>query len=203
VVHQSTDLLPEHVQEVDELTVTTPARTIVDLAMVLGPQRLERAVEHALVTGTVDVDELIDLVAALSRRGKRGTKALRTIVDEKVRGVAVTDTQLERLLFRLIDDADLPRPTRQFSAPWLKSLNGRVDFAYERERIVIEADSRRWHLLFDAFEVDKIRDNAAQLAGWIVIRVTWRMIKEQPSQVVLTIREALGLRRDHIHSRDE
>jgi very-short-patch-repair endonuclease len=203
VVHQSTDLLAEHVQEVEGLVVTTPARTLVDLAKVFGPQRLERVVQHALVTGKVDVGELVELVAALSRRGKRGTKALRTIIDERVLGVAVTDTQLERLLFRLIDDAGLPRPTRQSNAPWLKSLNGRVDFAYEAEKIVIEADSRRWHLQFDAFEVDKIRDNAAQLAGWIVLRITWRMIKEQPTRVIHTIRAALEVRCGQVHSRDE
>ncbi|HJS72162.1 MAG TPA: type IV toxin-antitoxin system AbiEi family antitoxin domain-containing protein [Acidimicrobiia bacterium] len=203
VVHQSTDLLAEHVQEVEGLFVTTPARTLVDLAKVFGPQRLERVVQHALLTGKVDVGELVELVAALSRRGKRGTKALRTIIDELVLGVAATDTQLERLLFRLIDDAGLPRPTRQFNAPWLKSLNGRVDFAYEAEKIVIEADSRRWHLQFDAFEVDKIRDNAAQLAGWIVLRITWRMIKDQPTQVIHTIRTALEVRSGPVHSRED
>jgi hypothetical protein len=203
VVHQSTDLLAEHLQEIEGLMVTIPARTLVDLAKVLGPHRLERVVEHALVTGRVDVDELVDLVTALSRRGKRGTKALRTIVDEKVRGVAGTDTQLERLLFRLFDDAGLPRPSRQFSAPWLKSLNGRVDFAYEAEKIVIEADSRRWHLQFDAFEVDKVRDNAAQLTGWIVLRITWRMIKERPTEVIHLIRSALNVRSRPVHSRDE
>ena len=203
VVHQSTDLLAEHVQEVEGLFVTTPARTLVDLAKVFGPQRLERVVQHALLTGKVDVGELVELVAALSRRGKRGTKALRTIIDELVLGVAATDTQLEKLLFRLIDDAGLPRPTRQFNAPWLKSLNGRVDFAYEAEKIVIEADSRRWHLQFDAFEVDKIRDNAAQLAGWIVLRITWRMIKDQPTQVIHTIRTALEVRSGPVHSRED
>jgi very-short-patch-repair endonuclease len=73
-------------------------------------------------------------------------------------------------------------------------LNGRVDFAYLLAKIVIEADSRRWHLTFDAFEVDKVRDNAAQIAGWIVLRITWRMIRDEPSEVVRTIREALQVR---------
>lgn len=194
VVHQSTDLLEEHVQEIDGVRVTTATRTLVDLAKVFGPKRLERAIEQALVTGKVDVEEFVDLVTALSRRGKSGMKKLHTIIDQRLVGTAVSDTELERLLHKLIDRAGLPRPTRQFHAPWLKPLNGRVDFAYLDEKIVIEADSRRWHLAFDAFEVDKIRDNAAQIAGWIVLRITWRMIKDEPSGVVWTIGEALRLR---------
>jgi very-short-patch-repair endonuclease len=194
VVHQSTDLLEEHVQEINRTRVTTPARTLVDLAKVYGPRRLERVIEHALVTGKVDVEEFVDLVAALSRKGKRGMKKLHSIINERLVGTVVSDTELERAFYQLIDDAGLPRPTRQFHAPWLKPLNGRVDFAYLLAKIVMEADSRRWHLTFDAFEVDKVRDNAAQIAGWIVLRITWRMIKEEPSEVVRTIREALQVR---------
>jgi very-short-patch-repair endonuclease len=194
VVHQSTDLLESHVLEIDSIRVTTPVRTLVDLAKVFGPKRLERVIEHALTSGKVDIEEFIDLVTVLSRKGKRGMKKLHTIIHERLLGTAVSDTSLERALFKLIKDAGLPLPTRQFHAPWLKRLNGRVDFAYVNLRIVIEADSRRWHLTFDAFETDKIRDNAAQIAGWIVIRITWRMIKEEPDAVVNTIREALAVR---------
>jgi very-short-patch-repair endonuclease len=194
VVHQSTDLLEGHVVEINGTRVTTPVRTLVDLAKVFGPKRLERVIEHALASGKVDIEEFIDLVTVLSRKGKRGMKKLHTIIHTRLLGTAVSDTALERALFKLIRDAGLPLPTRQFHAPWLKRLNGRVDFAYVDSRIVIEADSRRWHLSFDAFETDKIRDNAAQIAGWIVIRITWRMIKEEPDAVVRTIREALAVR---------
>lgn len=194
VVHQSTDLLDEHLIEIDGQRVTTPVRTVVDLAKVFKKVRLERVVEHALVTGKVDVDDLVALVAAISRKGKKGMKKLHTIIDERLLGTAVSDTVLEHAFCKLMRDAGLPVPTRQFHAPWLKPLNGRVDFAYLDFKIVIEADSRRWHLTFDAFEVDKVRDNAAQIAGWIVIRITWRMIKEEPDLVVRTIREALAVR---------
>lgn len=194
VVHQSTDLLGGHVMDIGGMSVTTPVRTLVDLAKVLGPRRLERVIEGALAAGKVDLDEFVDLVMTLSRQGKRGMKMLHAIINERLLGTAVSDTQLERGLFELIDRAGLPRPTRQFHAPWLRPLNGRVDFAYVDFKIVIEADSRRWHLLFDAFEVDKTRDNAAQIAGWIVLRVTWRMIKDEPEAVIRTIREALKAR---------
>ena len=63
-----------------------------------------------------------------------------------------------------------------------------------RHEIVIEADRRRWHTLFDAFEADRRRDNAAMLAGWVVLRYTWRMISEEPWTIVKEVREALETR---------
>lgn len=193
-VHQSTDLLETHVEEIDGMRLTSAVRTLVDLAKVLGPKRLERVVEHALLTGKVDLKEFVELVAALARKGKPGMKALKTIIHQRLVGIAVSDTHLEREFYKLLKAAGLPLPTRQFHAPWLKPLNGRVDFAYVDLKIVIEADSRRWHLQFDAFETDRSRDNAAQIAGWMVLRITWRMIKEEPDAVIRTIREAIEVR---------
>jgi very-short-patch-repair endonuclease len=69
--------------------------------------------------------------------------------------------------------------------------NGRVDFAYPKHNLVIEGDSRRWHTLLNSFEIDRLRDNAAQLAGWRVLRFTWQEITENPERVVSTIRLAL------------
>ncbi|MFZ0014592.1 MAG: type IV toxin-antitoxin system AbiEi family antitoxin domain-containing protein [Acidimicrobiia bacterium] len=191
VVHQSTDLLESHVMTVDGMRVTTAARTLVDLARYVGRRRLERLVEHALVSGKVDIEELADLVTALSRKGKKGLRQLRDVVDQ-LQGSAVADSELERQLFQMIDRAGLPRPNKQFHAPWLQARNGRVDFAYLDERIVVEADSRRWHLSFDAFETDRARDNAAQLAGWMVLRFTWRMMRDDQSGVIDMIRRALA-----------
>lgn len=194
VVHQATDLLEEHLVTIDGLRVTTPARTLVDLAKVLGRPRLEQAIEHALITGRVDLAEFVEMVAALSRRGKKGFKNLHMIIDGRLVGFEKLESELERIMLRLIDEAGLPTPVMQFEAPWLRPLKGRVDLAYPDLRILVECDSRRWHGRFDAFEVDRVRDNAAQLAGWIVLRFTWRMIKDEPSKVVATIKGACEVR---------
>ncbi|HEX6221116.1 MAG TPA: DUF559 domain-containing protein, partial [Acidimicrobiia bacterium] len=91
-------------------------------------------------------------------------------------------------------NAGIRPPMKQFHAPWLKPIDGRVDFAYIEEKIVLEGDSRRWHLLSEAFDSDRRRDIAAQLAGWMVIRLTWKMIIEEPEYVVETVRRALSIR---------
>ena len=45
----------------------------------------------------------------------------------------------------------------------------------------------------EAFEKDRLRDNHAQLAGWRVLRVTYRMLKEQPEVVRSMISQALAV----------
>lgn len=194
VVHQSTDLLPSHVMRIGPHRVTTPERTIVDLAKVLKAGRLERVVDNALAAGIADFDGLVALCLALSRQGKKGMRAMRKILDVRADDRGVPDTVLEKRLSDLLANKGLPAPVRQFHAPWLKPIDGRVDFAYIDEKIVIEADSRRWHGLFAAFETDRRRDMAAQLAGWIVLRFTWIMITEESDFVVSTVKDALASR---------
>lgn len=194
VVHQSTDLLEDHIQSIGGLRVTTPVRTIVDLAKVVSTRRLERLVDGALAGGKVELDDLVTLSSALTRRGKKGMVALRSIIAERIDDGGPTETELEMVLLDLLIDAGLPIPVRQFRAPWLQPINGRVDLAFPDMQIVIEGDSRRWHALFDAFETDRRRDNAAQLVGWIVLRFTWQMIVHDPSTVVDTVRRAVKSR---------
>lgn len=193
IVHQTTDLLEEHVQDLHGMRVTTPPRTLIDLSKVTGIRRLARVVENALVAGLVEFDDLVELTLAVSRKGKIGVKRMRHVL-ERLSGEALSESDLERLLIGIIVDGGLPEPVKQFHAPWLKPLDGRIDLAYPDYQIVIEGDSRRWHGTFDAFEADRSRDNAAQIAGWIVIRVTWRMIMNEPSKVLQTVKAALESR---------
>lgn len=190
-VHQSTDLLEAHLEMVNGLRTTNPYRTIIDLAQTTGVGRLERVVDNALATRTIDLGELINLHMALSRKGKPGVRTLRGILERRAGEPAIKISELEARFRALIRAGGLPEPTREFHAPWLKPIDGRVDFAYVPEQLLVEADSRRWHVLFDAFETDRRRDNAAQLAGWRVLRFTWRMIEEEPIEVVAAIRTAL------------
>jgi hypothetical protein len=190
-VHQSTDISDDHVVEIRGLPVTNPERTVFDLAAVLSERRLDWILDRAMSAGTVDLDRLGDLFASLARRGKPGTAKLRRLLERRGQGSVPPDSALENRLLHLIEEAELPIPTRQFHAPWLSPTNGRVDFAYPEHRLVIEGDSRRWHLLMKSFDVDRQRDNQAQLAGWRILRFTWEDIVDRPVIVAGAIRSGL------------
>jgi hypothetical protein len=192
-VRQKTDLTPEQVVWKAGLPVTTPARTIIDLAAQLGVKRLARLVDWTVAQGLTSHESVLGLFTDLGRRGKPGTQKLRRVIEDRGGTPDRDPSELESRLLDLIDRASLPPPTREFKAPWLTPTNGRVDLAYREHLLVIEADGRRWHTQADAFLTDRERDNLAQLAGWRVLRFTWWDIEQRPEYVVLTIRRALSL----------
>lgn len=190
-VHQMIDLDPGHVEMVDGLRTTKPERTIVDLAAVVSERHLTRVLDNSIAAGRIDLDTLNELFSLLGRRGKPGTAILRRLLAIRGEGYIAPESELERRLLMIIMEGGLPNPVRQFRAPWLRRIKGRVDFAYPPQRLLVEADGRRWHLLAEAFETDRLRDNAAQLAGWRILRFTWEEITTAPERVVSTIRRAL------------
>jgi hypothetical protein len=191
-VHQSTDLAGDFIVMVEGLPTTSLARTVVDLAAVLRAGRLERIVDHCLVTRAVGLETLSETVARLARRGKPGTKALREILETRGPGLEISESILELELVRLLTEAGLPAPVQQHPLPWRPVGAGRADLAYPDLRLLIEADGRRWHALDQAFDSDRRRDNLAMLAGWRVLRFTWRDLVERPADVVTMVSEGLA-----------
>ena len=49
-----------------------------------------------------------------------------------------------------------------------------------------------WHHTPEAFQIDRERDNLAQLAGWRILRFTWKDVTERPFYVESTVRRALA-----------
>lgn len=193
ILRQSTDLRPHHCTVVDGLPVTTPARTIVDLAAVLRTGRLRAVVEDALAAKAVSLLDLSRCHQELRRPGKRGLRRLAAVLSTLGPGPVPSATALERGLLRVLRDGGLPAPVREHDLPWTRDTPGRVDFAYPRQRVVVEADSRRWHTRERDFVSDRRRDREAQLAGWDVYRFTWDDLRTCPQDVVATVRRALAL----------
>ncbi len=192
IVHQSTDLTDDQVVAVDAMPVTSPIRTGVDLAARMGPLQIGRIIDHIVLKGQGSLDEVCDLVLKLARHGKPGMKCMHKVLEARAGGSFLGESQLEAMAIRLFREWDLPEPLSQFPLPWRSPVNGRVDFAYPELRLIIELDGRAWHSTLEAFESDRLRDNHAQLAGWRVLRITYRMLKEQPEMVRDMIRRALA-----------
>ena len=70
-------------------------------------------------------------------------------------------------------------------------LDYEVDFHWPEQRLILEADGRDFHGTPQAVERDRERDLALELAGWEVIRITWRLLTEQPHRVAARLRSRL------------
>lgn len=192
-VHQSTDLHRRHVTHIAGLPVTNPVRTMFDLASVTEIDDLRGTAQKALAARRVTFEGLAEILEELGRRGRPGTTRFRDLLEDVTPGYAAPESVMEERMIALLDEGGLPMPTLQMPLPWRNPTKGRVDFAYEDARVIIECDGRHWHTTMEAFESDRRRDNLAQLNGWRVLRFTWNDLTETPARVLYQISQALRL----------
>jgi very-short-patch-repair endonuclease len=70
----------------------------------------------------------------------------------------------------------------------------RLDFAYPKLMVGVEADSFEWHTGREAFERDRIRSNEFAALGWIIIRTTYREMENFPVRPARALRAAIDER---------
>lgn len=166
------------------IPLTTPARTVVDLAAVAPPEVVEPAMEDALLRGLASFSLLERTVARLAGPGRPGSRLLRRLVDERVPSQRATESALEDALVEVLRRAGLPSPVRQHEVVAIDGLRVRVDLAYPAVRLAIEADSRRWHGGRDDVIRNAAKGNALVLVGWRVLRFTWDDVRGRPEWIV-------------------
>ena len=149
--------------------------------------------QKALAARRATYESLVEILEELGRRGRPGTTHFRKLIEEVSPGYAAPESVMEERMIALLNEGGLPIPTSQMPLPWRSPTKGRVDFAYEDARVIIECDGRRWHTTMEAFESDRRRDNLAQLNGWRVLRFTWNDLNETPARVLFQIAQALRL----------
>ena len=191
VVHVSRPWSSPDRVHVDHLPVTSVARTLVDLAGCLDPKRLERAVDDCLVTRLTTVIKIQVCAERHLGAGRRGSGNLRRILADRA-GHPPLESELEARLLDLIVSAGLPLPERQFVVADAEFI-GRVDFAYPKQRVILEVDSFRFHASHSDLRRDQLRKARLAAAGWRVIPIGWAMLRDDPGGVIRLIRDALGI----------
>ena len=189
-IHRSRTLISADTTIVDGIPCTTIARTLLGLAGVVRDRTLERALDQAAVLERLDAVALDD---QLERNPtSRGEPRLRAVLTHHRAGATVTDSELEERMLAVCRAANLPDPEVQvWIVPDDEPPAIRVDFAWRDQRLIVETDGRRSHRTDRAFEIDRDRDQRLAVAGWTVIRVTWRQLQNEPGTVALRIARLL------------
>jgi hypothetical protein len=143
-VHRTRVLDRADLTAIDRIPVTTPARTLVDLAGVVPSVVLEEVVDDFLCRKLVSLSRVRRRARELGGRGRVGMASLRTILDAWVDG-PVPGSTAEMRVVRCLLRHGLPQPRRQFAISHNGTFVARVDLAYPEAKIVIELDSFRWH----------------------------------------------------------
>lgn len=180
-VHRTMTLQPEDLCVHHGIPVTSPIRTLIDLATRLSLPSLEAAINAADKHDLVDPDALR---AAIERRpGQRGVPHLRRVLD--MRAFVLTDSELERMMLPLIRRAGLPLPQTGVM------LNGfKVDFFWPEIGLVVETDGLRYHRTQAQQARDGVRDHSHVEAGLLPLRFTYAQVAHDPDAVVRTLSAA-------------
>lgn len=136
-------LLPtHHCGVLDGIPVTSAARTVFDLAGCLHPSRVERALDNALARKLVTLEALRGVAIELLEHGRTGSALMRCLLDDRGVGYIPPASGLEERFFAVLVAAGVDPPGRQADLGG-DAWEGRVDFYYRRQRLVIEIDNNR------------------------------------------------------------
>lgn len=163
------------------LPVTTPLRTVVDLARLLDPREGARIIGDALRTGAFTHDRLHEAIDDLRRRrGAIHARAALALADPRLESI------LESELCELVTGVGL-RPELQHEVYDRGRFVARLDLAIPELKLAIEADGYATHALRPGFERDRERLALLSAAGWTTLAFTAAQIRERPEWVAEVI----------------
>jgi very-short-patch-repair endonuclease len=153
------------------IPVTSPSRTLIDLADERRRRPLERALDEAAYLR-------LDLSGLRPVHGRRGSGLLAEVTTQHIPGSTRTRSHLEERFLAFSRRHRLPRP----------EVNARiepheVDFLWREQRAIVETDGHAAHGTRAAFERDRVKDAELTAAGWRVVRITERRLLIQPQAV--------------------
>jgi hypothetical protein len=167
------------------IPVTSPARTVLDIAPRLTDARLIRAVNDGRHARVLHLD---DLAAVLARNPTHpGTKRLRPFIETPA---GPTRSELEDAFLAFCERFDLPTPLT-----CVMVLGHEVDVLFPAERVIVEIDSWEFHRFRSNFEGDRDRDADHLAGGYVTVRLTDERMKQTPEQEASRLHAILRDRR--------
>jgi predicted transcriptional regulator of viral defense system len=187
--HKDGSLQPIDKTSLYGIPCTTVARTILDFAGGEPDWKVRKVVAEAEVLQILDKSQLRSLLKRSRRR--RGVARLRLILDSIHPQTKRTRSELERLFLEMCAKRSVPEPEVNV---WLPTPDGKRyqgDFLWRGAKLIMEADSRRFHDTDSAFVSDRKRRQQLELAGWRVSQCTWEEVEREPRRLGLTIQGLL------------
>jgi very-short-patch-repair endonuclease len=173
-VHRRPSLRPDEVTTHHGILVTSPIRTLIDIAARLDRERLEAAINEADKLDLCDPEALRS--ALEDAKGQPGVQALRTVLDRRT--FTLTDSELERRFLRIVRDRGLPLPE---TGVWLNGF--KADFHWPDLGLVVETDGLRFHRTPAQQGRDRVRDQVHTAVGLTPLRFTRAQVRFEPGYV--------------------
>lgn len=186
-VHEVRDLWPEHVVHLGPLRVTTPARTIMDLAAREPLGQVARALDRMWGRRLLTIGGLWLVLRQVRVQGRRGVRFIEMLVEER-RGMVPPESGLERRFEQILRDGGIRMPRRQVEVFDHEGWIGRVDFFDDDLGLVIFIDGSVVHTALTDVRNDDAVDARLRAAGYLVERFSDLQVLYQPDIIVRTMR---------------
>jgi hypothetical protein len=171
--------LREDRELVEDVPVTAVPRTLLDLAALLRPERMQRLLERAEELKLFDLGPIEDLLERTW--GHHGWGRLR-------RAIALyapppfTRSEFERRFLAALLDAGLPRPATNFVEAGFE-----IDVYWPEQRFAVELDTFATHGTKAAFERDRLRAEDLLLVEIGMTRVTDIRFAREPDAILARV----------------
>ena len=182
-VHNRTSVGRDETTMTCAIPITTPARTLLDLATIATHRELERATAEALALRLTTKTEIAKLAARHHRR--HGAARLKKLVEGSATP-ALTRSEAEERLLALVRKGCLGKPETN-----ARVAGYEVDVLWRAERLIMEVDGQSFHTSNRSFERDRRRDADLVARGFRVVRVTWHQIVNEPESLLVRLAQAL------------
>ena len=188
------------VERSDGIRVTSPPRTVFDLAGMLSDTALESIVEQVIHDGLATIPTLMATGRRLRQRGRNGSARYGRVLGSRPAWLKPVESDLELVVERAIVDAGLPRPLRQHDIRLPGGNQIRVDFYWSPERVVLEIDHVTWHGGKLDLTADKRRDRQLRRLGIDTIRATDEDVRHGLSALLEDLGSILSASPTHVRS---
>lgn len=190
VLHRLDIDVPADRSSVGPIPVTSPSRTLLDLAAVVDPDVLELALEDALRRRLTSERRLGWQLQRQAKSGRRGAGALRRVIELRA-GAAPTESWLETTALQVIRAASLPPPERQFHVFEGRRRVARLDLAYPGSLVGINCHGFKFHSGRRAWAKDLQRLDDLVRLGWRILHFTYDDARD-PTRFIAELRAALN-----------
>ncbi|MDQ1394448.1 MAG: hypothetical protein QOF30_3425 [Acidimicrobiaceae bacterium] len=181
-------ITPGECTEHGGIPVTTPERTIMDLASTLTVRQLGECIDDAMRRGLVQLQRLRQLVerAAASKHGRRLLAPLHKVLADRITGYRPDDSDFEKRMNAEWERLQLPPAKRQFRVRCANKTY-RLDVAIPDNKIGIEWESLEHHGTRSGIDNDSNRRADLAAEGWVIQSFTWNTSPERIARAVFRL----------------
>ena len=193
-IHRTTLLEPVDLRIVDGITLTRPERTLCDLCGVLPEWRAASAFEDAILKGLTTHERVATYFTRFAKRGRRGSAAMRRILDARDPSWRPTESGLEDKWCHVlaVRGIELTEPQIELECPGEGRC--RIDRGQRDIKLAVEINSQLFHSTREDLERDQRKRRILRLLGWELLEYSEFDLDERPDWVANDYLEAVRRR---------